>query len=802
MFKNYLKIALRNILKHKGYSYINITGLAIGMTCCLLIMLYVNQELSYDRFHENADGIYRVALEVNGPEGKEYWAQSMFPLAPAFKKDYPEVEEIARIFYWRDDSFVKTGNKEFFEKRFVFADSELFDIFTFPVIKGKRTNLLDDKGSIVITRSMAEKYFGENDPIGKIIRYDNRFDFKVSAVIEDIPVNSHFHFDLAASISAVTKELIGFPPDQWGGAFGTYTYARLPENMPPTELEDKARGFVGRHGGEGAGKRYRPIFQSLKDIHLHSFMDDEIETNNSVSNLIVISLIGLFILCIAGINFVNLSTARAARRTREVGIRKSLGALRSQLMRQYIGESVIFSLFALAFSLVMAELALPYFSALVGKTIAFSFAADIGALLIVTAMAVVVGILSGIYPALFLSGKKIAVVLKGKNGSEKHKRGPVTLRKILVTLQFSISIILIIGTMVVLDQLAFFQRADLGFKKDYTVMIPLLDEDVNKKIETVKQAFEGLPGVLGVTACFRTPIGDSNLGTGAYPPGKNSDGRVDVNLNFVEPGFIPQFGLRLIAGRNFSEKYPTDKTDAFVINETAAKRMGFASPADALGKEVRTGYYRRKGIVIGVTADFHIASLYENIEPLIMMYGLKEFSNLAVKIKPGNTRETISRLKDTFVTFSQTYPFQFSFLDDYINKLYAAEEQTSKIIGTFAAIAIFIACMGLFGMASFTAEQRRKEIGVRKVLGASVRGIVVLMSKEFTRWVLLANLIAWPTAYLVMNHWLQNFAYHTTLNIPVFVFAAFLALAIAWLTVGYQSVKAATANPVKALRYE
>jgi putative ABC transport system permease protein len=802
MLKNYFKIAFRNILKHKGYSLINIFGLAIGMTCCLLIMLYVNQELNYDRFHENNDRIYRVALEVNGPEGKEYWAQSMFPLAPAFKIDYPEVERIARIFYWSDESFVKAGGKEFFEKRFVFADSELFDIFTFPVIQGKLTGLLDDKSSIVITRSTAEKYFGASNPIGQVMQYDNQCDFNVVAVIEDIPVNSHFHFDIAAPISVINRDIMGFEPNQWGGTFGIYTYALLPKNISLGQLENITRGFVTRHGGERSGKRYGLFFQPLKDIHLLSHMDSEIETNNFVSNLIVISLIGLFILCIAVINFVNLTTARVARRTREVGIRKSMGALRSQLMWQYIGESVIFSLLALVCSLVMVELALPYFSKLVGKTVLFSFSADLSALLIVIAMAVVVGILSGIYPALFLSGKKITAILKGLKGSRTLQRGPVTLIKILVTLQFVISIILIIGTIVVLDQLAFFKQANLGFNKDYTVSIPLYDQEVQEKVLTVKQELERQSGVIGVTACMKAPIGDSSLGTGAYPPGKNDAGRVDINLNFIDFDFIPQFGLQLVAGRNFSKQYPTDKTDAFIINETAAKRMGFASPDDALGKRVRTGYNRRKGIVVGVTQDFHIASLYENIEPLLMMYKTSQFSTLAVKIKPHNARETIARLEQSFLKFSQKYPFQFSFLDQQIAKLYAAEEQTSKIIGTFAGIAIFIACMGLFGMASLTAEQRRKEIGVRKVLGASVRGIVLMMSKEFTRWVLLANLIAWPTAYLIMNHWLQNFPYHTTPRLLGFVIATFLTLAIAWLSVGYQSLKAALANPVEALRYE
>ena len=800
MFKNYLKIALRNIQRYKGYSFINIAGLAIGMTCCLLILLYVNQELSYDRFHKNSHRIYRVAMETTSTDGKFRTAQSVFPLAPAFKMDYPDVTKIARVLFWSEKSLVKSGDKKFFEKRFVFADNELFDIFTFPVIKGKKDNPLADKSSIVITQSTAEKYFGKENPIGKILQYDNHYNFRVTAVIADIPVNSHFHFDLAVPISVVDKKITGFDPNiQWGGFFGTYTYMLLQENISPGKLENKTKDFVTRHGGKRSGVVRRVFFQRLADIHLYSHLDDEIETNNFVANLIIISIIGLFILIIAGINFVNLSTARASRRSKEVGMRKTLGAARSQLIIQYIGESVVFSVLAMALSLLMVEMTLPSFSILVGKKITFSLAGNI---LFILGMVIVIGVVSGIYPALVLSAQKMKTTLKGNWGNEKNKKGPMALRKILVTFQFSISIILIIGTMIVLQQLNFFRQADLGFKKEHTVVIPIYDEEVQKKYQTVKQELLLNPDVLAVTACMKPPIGGLFMDTGLYPLDKGKDERIDVNLNIIDFDFIDYFGLEIIAGRNISKEFSTDKEDALIINETTVKRLGLASPAEALGKKLRTGLYGREGTVIGVTRDFHISSLYKNIEPLVMLYWPKFFRAVAVKIESPGIRHTISSLKETWLKFSNKYPFEFSFLDENINRLYAAEEQTSRIIGTFAGIAIFIACMGLFGMASFTAEQRKKEIGVRKVLGASVHSIVILLSKDFSRWVLLANIIAWPVAYYAMDRWLQNFVYRVDIGLWIFLSAGVIALAIALITVSSQAIKAALSNPVEVLKNE
>lgn len=802
MFKNYLKIALRNIKRYKGYSFINIAGLAIGMTCCLLILLYVNQELSYDRFHKNAHRIFRVAVDSTSTDAKYKTAQSMFPLAPAFKMDYPEVTKIARVLFWSEKSLVQSGDKKFFEKRFVFVDNELFDIFTFPVIKGKTDNPLADKSSIVISQSTAEKYFGKENPIGKILQYDNQYNFQVTAVIADIPVNSHFHFDLAVPIPVVDKRITGFDPNiQWGGFFGLYTYMLLPENVSPVNLENKAKDFINRHK-KLSGIQRRVFFQRLTDIHLHSHLEDEIETNNFVANLIIISIIGLFILIIASINFVNLSSARASRRSKEVGMRKTLGAARSQLIIQYIGESLVFSGMAMALSLLLLEIVLPSFSVLVGKEITFSLAENIAVLLFILGMVLIVGVVSGIYPALVLSAQKLVTTLKGNWRNEKIKKGPMALRKILVTFQFSVSIILIIGTMIVLRQLDFFHHADLGFKKDHIVVIPIYDEELQKKYETVKQELMLNPDVLAVTACLKPPIGRYFMDTGVYPLNKDRDQRIEANLNIIDFDFIDYFGLEIIAGRNISKEFSTDKEDALIINETTVKRLGLASPAEAVGKKLRTGLYGRKGTVIGVTKDFHISSLYKNIEPLVMLYWPRFFRVVAVKLNSPGIRHTISNLRETWLKLSNKYPFEFSFLDENINQLYAAEEQTLRIIGTFAGIAIFIACMGLFGMASFTAEQRKKEIGVRKVLGASVQSIVILLSKEFSRWVLLANIIAWPVAYYTMNRWLQNFPYRVDIGFWIFLSAGVIALTIALITVSSQAIKAALSNPVEVLKNE
>ncbi|MCP4155774.1 MAG: FtsX-like permease family protein [bacterium] len=809
MIKNYLKVAFRNILKYKGYSSINILGLAIGMTCCLLILLYVNQELNYDTSHENSKRIYQLGVQLTKPQGKELLAQTMFPVAPVFKKDYPEVEKIARIHFYNSNALVETEGKKFFETGFVFADSELFDIFTFPVLKGKHQNLLANKSTAVITETAAVKYFGTENPIGQTIRYDDAYEFIVEAVIRDIPVNSHFHFDIVVSTANVTKKLLGFKPEQWGAFFGVYTYVLLPENVSAAALEKKIRAddFVTKYGGKRNGLHYALFLHPLEDIHLYSEnIKDTVEAGNYISNLVTISLIGLFILIIAAINFINLSTARSVRRSKEVGMRKTLGAVRSQLLMQYLGESVIFALIAALFAQVLVELSLPLFSTLVGKTITFSFANNIATILLTIGIAVIIGGIAGIYPAVVLSSQKTITVLKGRVGNDSNKKSPAILRKILVTLQFAISIILIIGTLIINKQLNYFQQANLGFGKDQTIMVPIADETVRQRYDTLKQELKKNPEITGVTACMNAPIGMSVMDTAIFPNGKKGKGRFNAQLNFIDFDYIDQFGLKLIAGRNLLKEISGKKTSAgkntdFIINETAARNMGLATE-EAIGKHLDTGAGGISGQVVGVVKDFHIASLYRKIGPIVIMYGPDRFYRLAVKIKGRDIPATVTYLRETLTTFSTKYPFRFTFLDEDINGQYEAETQMTKVVGTFAFIAIFIACLGLFGMASFTAEQRRKEISVRKVLGASVAGIVVLLSKEFTRWVLVANIIAWPAAYYIMNAWLVDFPYRMEIGYKEFLLAGAAALLIALLTVSYQAIKAAVTNPVTVLKYE
>ena len=801
MLKNYLKITLRTLRKSNVYSFINVFGLSIGMTCCLLILLYVKQELSYDTFYGKADRIYRIAVETTRPQGQSFCANTPFPLGPAFKDEYPEVDFLSRIFF-TENVLVTHGENRFFEDGFAFADRDFFEIFSHTFLSGDEARFLSEPNTLILTASTAEKYFGHEDPIGQVIQFDNQIDFTVTAVIEDVPVNAHFRFNFLASYLSLNDEIVGFTTDQWGAYSSLYTYVLLSEQAPPDALELKAESFITRHAGEWPGITRRVFFQPITDIHLRSHLDDEIEANNDLSNLYIISTIGLFILLIASINFMNLSTARSSRRAREVGIRKALGAVRLQLVGQFLGESILLSVLALALSLAFVELSLPLFSSLVGKEIVFSLVGDPIVPVLLLGLAVVVGVFSGIYPALFLSGYRPATVLKGTNVSVKGSRGGLFLRQILVVSQFGLSIMLIIGTLIVGDQLHFLKNANMGFQKDYTLSIRIFEDSMSEQYETVKSELTAHPNVLHATACYKSPIGDYGLSTSAYPDGRENETSFSIQLNFMDFDYFDQFGLELAAGRSFSEFFPTDEQKAFIVNETLVRVLGYTSPEEVIGIVLPTGINKIDGTIIGVVKDYHIASLHEHIEPLVLMHWPDFFSEISVQIQPHDIPETLQFLETTWKRFSPDYPFQYTFLDEHITQLYAPEEQTSEIIGTFSLIAIFVACLGLFGLATFTAQQRTKEIGVRKVLGASVSGIMLLLSKDFLRLVLISFIVAVPVAYVVMNRWLEDFAYRIDISWRVFLPAGLSALLIALLTVSYQSVKAALSNPVQSLGHE
>jgi putative ABC transport system permease protein len=801
MFKNYLKVALRNLLKQKLYAIITILGLSIGITCCLLIMLYVKQELSYDRFYPNANRIYRVAHEVITPQGKSDAAATPTPLAPALKEENPEVENITRI-YFDERVLFEYDDKRIFEDNVIYADPEFFEVFPFRILKGDPSHLLDTPDSMVLTVSMAEKYFGDEEAVGKVIRVNNQDSFRVTGVMQDVPVNSHFHFDVVISLLSKNEQNFGTWLNLWTGITTLYTYAVLPESFNIEEFTSRVENIIIRHSEKRPGVIRKIFFQSLKSIHLQSHIEDEIEPNNFVTNLIILSTIAFLILIIACINYMNLATSQSEKRAKEVGMRKVLGAERLQLVKQFMGESILLTLLALLFSLVLVEILLPAFSSLVGKPVKFIYGENLFFLAGFFVLAVLIGAGSSIYPALFLSRHQPVKVLKGLKDSARRSGGQMWFKKALVVIQFVVSILLIICTLIINQQLRYMRNARLGFDKEYTVVIPLLNQSARNQYQTLKNELMAYPGVVGATACFRSPISGNVLITRAFPKGREDGTNFTIYINSVDFDYINNFGIEMAAGRNFSKEYSTDVKNAFIINEAAVREIGFSSPQEAINKKLLTGFYGFEGTIIGVMRDHHISSLHEEIEPLVMVHFPQLFYAMALKINSENIPQTLSSIEKTWSKFIPEFPFTYSFLDEYIDRLYKGDEQTARIVRTFSIIAIFIACLGLFGLAAFAAERRTKEIGIRKVLGATSSKITFLLSTEFTKWVLVANVIAWPVAYYAMNRWLQGFAYRINIELWSFIVAAIISFVIALLTVSYQAIKAAVANPIESLRYE
>ncbi len=800
MFKNYLKVALRSIVKQKIYSIITVIGLAVGITCCLLIMLYVKQELSFDTFYPNADRIFRIGHQDIRPSRTDLSAATPTPVAPALKEEYPEIEHITRI-YFDSQVLFECGEKQIYEENVIYADPDFFHVFPLRVMKGDPAHLLDTPQSMVITESMAEKYFGNEDPVGKVFRVDKEYNFVVRGIIEDVPVNSHYHFDFAISFLAKNEQNFGLWLNLWTGITTLYTYAVLPENVNVEEFQSRIEGLITRHTEKRPDVERKLFLQPLKSIHLHSHLEDEIEANNFVSNLAILSMIAFFILIIACINYMNLATAQSARRAREVGMRKVLGAQRFQLIKQFMGESILLTLMAMFISLATVELLLPAFSSLVGKTVDFHYGQNVAFLAAFFLITVFVGIISSLYPALFLSRHQPIKTLKGMKESVKASFGQLFFKRSLVVLQFVVSILLIVCTLIIGQQLRYMRDAHLGFDKEYMLVVPIQSESGRKQYESIKGELLRHPGVIGATACLRAPISGNVIITNGRPEGASKEQAFHVYHNFVDMDYLDNFGIEMVAGRKFSREYSTDLKEAFIVNEATVRKSGFSTADEAINKRFLTGM-GIQGTIIGVMKDHHISSFHEEIEPMILSYDPEYFWEMDVKVKSTDIPATLAMIEKTFNRFVPEYPFSYNFLDDSIQSLYQGEVQTGKIIRTFSIIAIMIACLGLFGLAAFAAEKRSKEIGIRKVMGATSSHIIFLLSSEFTKWVLLANIFAWPVAYYAMNWWLQGFAYRTLIVVWPFILGAGFALCIALITVSYQAIKSALADPVESLRYE
>lgn len=805
MFKNYLKIAYRNIIKHKGYTLINISGLTIGIACCLLILLYVKDELSFDTFHSKADRIYRVIEHVKIGDVGEESASMPFPFGETIPVEFPDaVESSVRFFNFQSPTLPLSNpefaNKNFNESGFYFADSNLFNIFDFELVRGNPETALSEPNALIITESMVSKYFNDQDPVGKVLRFQNQVDLQITAIAKDSPPNSHIQFNFIASFSTL-RQLFGgnYPPNWYWNP--CWTYILLRENVNPQSVEAQFPNIVQKYFPDVIKEKSEIFLQPLSDIHLKSHLDYEMGPNSDISYIYIFSAIAIFILAIASINFMNLATARSANRSREVGMRKVLGAFKGQLIKQFLGESILMSVVSAVIAVVAVQLLLPTFNSFAEKNIIVNYFNDGMLISALVGIALFVGIVSGLYPAFFLSAFQPQSVLKGglSKGAKNSK-----FRKALVILQFSISIMLIIGTIILYQQLNYLQNQNLGYEKDKVLMIHGYNAQLSNWYDTFKGRILQDSRIANVTV-MEEALGSKHQTATYRPEGSTEPQGMQVPRLMAHFDFVKTMGMELAAGRDYSKEFAADTLNSIIINEAAAKYFGWTAE-EAIGKRIYQGQNTRQ--VVGVIKDFNFASLHNSIKPFILDITpngqLMNFflRYIAVKINSNDLSGTLAFLEEKWKEILPNRSFDYFFLDDNLNRLYKAEQKMGKIFTAFSGLAIFIACLGLFSLASFTAEQRTKEVGIRKVMGATVPGIIGLLSREFLFLVLAANLIAWPLAYYSMNKWLDTFAYRIDVGMFTFFLAGLAALFIAVITVSYQAYKAATMNPAKSLRSE
>jgi len=785
MIRNYLKIALRNIRRHKGYSFINIAGLAIGMACCILILLWVQDELSYDRFHENGSDIYRVIQDIKFADHDTTWAITQGPLGPSLAADFPEIINATRITGRR---FRLTYDDKSFDEILGMADGSIFEMFTFPLVKGDSATALSDPHSIVITEEMAEKYFGNEDPLGKTIKADNQWDFQVTGILKEVPHNSHLKFDFL--IPFIFGRELNYTVDRWGNS-QFRTYVQLQKGAPVEGVIQKISGYLFEK--PTIEKDARLNLQPLARIHLYSNYEYD-SAHGDITYVAIFSLIAFFILLIACINFMNLATARSGNRAKEVGMRKVSGAHKTDIVRQFYGESILLAFIALIVALTFVWLLLPTFNNLAAKELSLGVPGNLLVLLGLVGITLLTGVISGSYPALFLSSFQPVKILKAS--LQSGSKGSV-FRKVLVVFQFALTIFLIICTIAVYNQLNYMRNMKLGYEKEYMIYKGMRG-DVRAKFDSVKNELLQNPNILGVTASSNVPTYGYTFSNSLWRwEGQDPDEEILMRAVFVDLDYFKTFGMEIVEGRSYSKELATDATEAIMVNEEAVKVMGMESP---IGKRLSIGKNNMK--IIGVVKNYHFRSLRQEIDPLILIYNPRPCGVLFARLRSENIPKTIGYMENIWKEFAPGHPFNYGFLDEAIDDLYRSEQRIGTILRYFSILAIFISCLGLFGLASFMAESRTKEIGIRKVLGASVSNIVLLLSREFTKWVLLANIIAWPVAYFAMYKWLQSYAYSTNIALWSFILSGAIALVIATVAVSYQSIKAAVTNPADSLRYE
>jgi len=795
MFKNLLKISFRNILKDRIYSLINLIGLTVGITCSLFLILFVTDELSYDRFHEKKEDVYRVVTKITEVDNQFTWAVAQIPFAPTVRKDYPEVASYTRI-TGAGRLMFKKGENNLYEEDLMYADSSTFELLTFSFIQGDPKTALYDPNSMVLTRDLAIKYFGRTDVVGEtLIGEDNSY--KITGVIENLPKNTHLN-EISGFISFSSLEgprLQG----SWGN-FGVFTYLYTPGLSDPRAFEEKLQQVYDNYCAEifeQFGVNFQYELQNVQDIHLYSHTAGEAGVNGDIAYVYIFSAVAFLVLLIASINYMNLATARSLRRAREVGIRKVMGSHKRQIILQFLVESLLFTFIAMLASILLLLAILPFFNDLLNKEIGPDFLLHRQILFSLFGIIVLVGVLSGSYPAFYLSSFKPVAVLKSNSSS---KAGNSFMRKVLVILQFGISVTMIISTWIIYEQLEFLRTKDLGFDKEQIIRIAMFNEEMRSKIPVLKDELRKLPLVVEAGSATTSP---------GYGIGKNLINVEDENGAMVERGidlygidydYLPALGFQVMEGRNFSRDFPSDTTRAVIVTEAMAKRMNWDS---SIGKKFQFGIQDDAPFleVIGVVKDYHHRSLYDVIEP-ILFYLSENNSILHVKLKEGDPAEGLEQVESAWTKVFPNRPFEYNFLDQEFDEQYQDDQRRGKIFSIFSLLTIIIASLGLLGLAAYTTEQRTKEIGIRKVVGASLSQIVFLISRDFMLLIIIAVILAFPLAYFFINDWLQQFAYRTEIHLMTFVLAALLALGITLITIAYHTLRAASANPATSLREE
>jgi putative ABC transport system permease protein len=805
MLKNHLKIAYRNFIRHKLYSFINIFGLAIGLSICMIISLWVLRELSYDRFHKNSRKIYRIERELFRDNLYSRWPIVGGAYKQALIDDYPEIENAAR--FWRREFAIKDHKNDVRRQEMFAVDNSVFDMFDFHLEQGDEKTALLEPQTVVLTRRNALRYFGIGDAVGKFLTFEwegKQVDFEVTGILKEVPENSHIHFDMLISIASYPEEEFA----DWRSNY-LYTYVLVSEDTSKSVLEEKLKTFVTQrlkpHYGDllilnkdmmGIHDVLKMHLFPIRDIHLYPSINWEVEEGASISSVYIFSSIAILILIIACLNFVNLSTARANKRAKEVSLRKTVGADKSQLKGQFIQESVLLAFVALGLAFIMSSLFIQVFNGIFAENLSLSVLLQPKNLIILVGATFFVGVLAGLYPALYLTRFEPAEVLKGglQSGSGKS-----VFRRNLVVVQFSISIVLIFGMFTVYKQMRYIQTRSLGFDKENVVILPVRSQQIAQNYGSFRNELILNSQIIAISTSSEVPADSHYSNSYVNPP--ESDEPISMILFSSDHDFVETYRLEVLAGRAFSRDYSTDTEGTIILNESAARRIGW-TPEEAVGKKLVGGYSEGEAQVVGVVKNFNYKSLRREVEPMALFLLPGYIHKISVRIVPGDIERTLTFIQEKWESTFSGEEFEFSFLDNRINQLYASEKKMQNIFVIFSSLSILVACLGLLGLVSFTAELRTKEIGIRKVLGASTGKIILLMSKEFIKWIILANIVAWPLAWFLMNKWLQNFAYRANIGWIIFLLSGLITILIAIFTSIFQTLKAACANPVDSLRYE